>query len=109
MKYNKSTMNFLETLFPDTIIRVYSVDIKNPEINIMDLVNKFTKSYIKISVSENLIYLVGIFENDEDESAFRGNLNRHNFKYTANTYSFRIKTHLNNIMSDSNSEYNLIY
>ena len=109
MNITKSTLNYIDTMFPESHIKVFSMEIEEGKKFIFDEIEKITKSYIEVCLSSTLYYFILIFDDKLKEETLKQLLTANKIKFTSKNHDFRMKNFLNSIIDEENTKYHLIY
>ena len=97
-------MNNLESLFPNKVIRYFSIDMNTlytTEV-LTNAIVDYTKGYIHTTDRRNIKHCIFIFNSDKEVTEFSTVLQDNKIEFTNNKYTFRIKTFLNDLFNEYN-------
>jgi hypothetical protein len=103
------TLNNLENLFPNKIIRYFSIDydsIKNL-VEFNKTMSENTLGYIGTRDKRNISHCIFIFQSPEKIDNFTTHLNKFGIDYVNNKYTYRNKTFLNDLFNEYNYSTNI--
>lgn len=101
---NKSIINELTILFPESRIFLYSM---NTDTDITKELSKYVIAYIKQSVSSNLSLYVLVFSDKDIQDKFNIFLYKSNIKFDTKSFSYRTKALFNSYLKDNAEIYNI--
>lgn len=103
------TLNNLESLFPNKIIRYFSIDYDSIK-NIVEFnktMSENTLGYISVRDKRNISHSIYIFKSSENIDNLTAYLNKSKIDYVNNKYTYRNKTFLNDLFNEYNLSTNI--
>ena len=105
--FEKSKMNYLEMYYPSCFIKFYGFEIIDNDTSILDNILDKCIAYIKFDVSSHNVQCLVIFKGENMYNDFISNLNKNNIPYKEDTYTYRVKTHINQLLDECHYSTNL--
>lgn len=94
---SKSKINELEMLFPNMLLKFYTI---RTDTDITEILDKFTVAYIKQSVSPQMSLYILVFINSNCENSFQVELVRNNISYISKNFVYRTKALFNQYLNE---------
>lgn len=101
-------MNYLEMYYPSCFIKFFGIEIKNDtDTSILNSLLDKMIGYIKFDVSPNNNQCLVIFRGEKMYNTFIMDLNNNNIAYKEDTYTYRVKTHINQLLDECHYDTNI--